>query len=219
MTGELAGFIALVLFYMGSYAIQWRRTSSARQDAVARAERQDGEVAGLKAEIARLRSSLDSKDIIIADLKRDLGRLTHIETLYNTLVEGHRLLQENHSQLRMEFDDLRRETDALRTELECERATRTDVEAHNGELKELLRVEKVRTHDLETMNDVLRETLAQAAALGTERAEAQAQAAAKVAGAEAEAHATAADDGPAKTTTRRRRATAGAQTEKTKQEQ
>lgn len=142
MTEQTAGFIALIIVYVGGYLIQWARGRSKAQTVTDTAETVRGQQA------------------VIENLQNEYNKLTHIKALYDTLHESHELLQADHKTLKETVSKLTGKITALETELDTERTTRHSVELHNGELQKALAASELRCHDLEVANNELRQVAA-----------------------------------------------------------
>lgn len=152
MSNELAGFIALIIFYVGGYIVQSVRNKSNRE----RISQQEDRGVSLQRKV-------NEQETIINDLKTDLAKLSHIQALYTALDESHRLLQQDHEQLRIDFESYRSKTtgemSVLRKELDEERAERTKAEKETERLQNLYHEEKEKSKDLESQNKAMRDML------------------------------------------------------------
>ena len=141
--------IGQVLAYtlLGLYTyLRGRRTDIRVTETETATQKLENEKTGLRNDIVKLKA-------VNEDLREQLSKLSHIQRLYDTMHEAHKLLQ-------ADFTALKIEVDSLRTALETERTTRHSVELHNGELQKALAAAEIRAHDLEVANNELRQVAA-----------------------------------------------------------
>ncbi len=148
MGEQLIASLALLIIYIIGGVLQLRSSRRTKRrivdntsDIVAANQRREA-----------LEALVTDQKVIIDDLREQVAKLSHVQILYETLSESHRLLQNEHRNLSNTVETLRKETAKLREALEQEIKSKE-------ELMAALEAERTQRHDAVLENQILHQIL------------------------------------------------------------
>ena len=162
MPNEFLSSLALLIIYVIGGYLQLRssrrtkgRITVNEAEIVALRKQKDG----LERQLADQTVKFNNQSVIIEDLRGQLKTLGHIQILYDTLSESHKLLQNEHKKLSETVSLLEGKTAKLSAELAEEREAREREAARNAELIQVLEAERAEKHNVALENKVLHQAL------------------------------------------------------------
>jgi uncharacterized protein YoxC len=162
MPNEFLSSLALLIIYVIGGYLQLRssrrtkgRITVNEAEIVALRKQKDG----LERQLADQIIKFNNQNIIIEDLRGQLKTLGHVQILYDTLSESHKLLQNEHRKLSKTVSLLESKTAKLSAELVEEREAREREAARNAELIQVLETERAEKHNVVIENKVLHQVL------------------------------------------------------------